>query len=127
MPMSSERRHFSRITMDRLGRLSWDGHDVEVQVQDISLNGALLRLPAEAAARVRRNADYHFTLVLGFSERIEMSLRQVHQEDDLVGFHCHDIDLDSISQLRRLVELNLGNDDLLQRELAELVAESRTG
>lgn len=121
--MPTERRHFSRIAMDRVARLAWDGHDVEVEVVDLSLNGALLRLSAEAVPRLRRNADYHFALVLGYSERIEMSLRQVHQQEDLAGFRCHDIDLESIGHLRRLVELNLGDSELLQRELAELAPE----
>jgi hypothetical protein len=35
---------------------------------------------------------------------------------------CHSIDIDSVTHLRRLVELNLGNADLLQRELSALVS-----
>lgn len=37
-----------------------------------------------------------------------------------LGFVCRHIDLDSISHLRRLVELNLGDEQLLERELAAL-------
>jgi hypothetical protein len=40
--------------------------------------------------------------------------------DDLLGFVCRHIDLESISHLRRLVELNLGDESLLERELAAL-------
>ena len=39
---------------------------------------------------------------------------------DLVGMVCRHIDVDSISHLRRLVELNLGDEALLERELAAL-------
>ena len=39
---------------------------------------------------------------------------------DHLGFVCRHIDLDSISHLRRLVELNLGDESLLERELAAL-------
>jgi hypothetical protein len=41
-------------------------------------------------------------------------------QGELLGFVCRHIDLDSISHLRRLVELNLGDETLLERELAAL-------
>ena len=42
------------------------------------------------------------------------------QDGELIGFVCRHIDVDSISHLRRLVELNLGDEALLERELAAL-------
>jgi hypothetical protein len=45
----------------------------------------------------------------------------VHREWTLVGVRCVEIDLESISHLRRLVELNLGDAELLHRELSALV------
>jgi hypothetical protein len=44
----------------------------------------------------------------------------MRDEQELLGFVCQYIDLDSISHLRRLVELNLGDGSLLERELAAL-------
>lgn len=44
----------------------------------------------------------------------------VHCEDGHLGFRCDHIDLDSISHLKRLVELNLSDEALLERELSEL-------
>ncbi|WP_346289016.1 PilZ domain-containing protein, partial [Zoogloea sp.] len=38
-----------------------------------------------------------------------------------LGLVCREIDLDSITHLRRLVELNLGDAELLEREVALLV------
>jgi hypothetical protein len=43
-----------------------------------------------------------------------------HQQNDELGVRCVDIDLDSITHLRRLVELNLGETELLERELSAL-------
>ncbi|VAX04921.1 hypothetical protein MNBD_GAMMA20-584, partial [hydrothermal vent metagenome] len=43
-----------------------------------------------------------------------------HSENDHIGFRCEHIDLESISHLRRLVELNLGDAKLLDRELSAL-------
>ena len=42
-------------------------------------------------------------------------------KDHHLGLFCHHIDIDSITHLRRLIELNLGDETLLQRELAELL------
>jgi hypothetical protein len=44
-----------------------------------------------------------------------------HIEDDRVGVSCSHIDLDSAAHLRRLVELNLGDEAQLHRELQALM------
>jgi hypothetical protein len=49
-----------------------------------------------------------------------MTVRWRHSERAQVGFECEYIDLDSISNLRRLVELNLGDSVLLERQLGSL-------
>jgi hypothetical protein len=38
----------------------------------------------------------------------------------VVGLHCRHIDIESLAHLRRLIELNLGDPALLERELAAL-------
>ncbi|MOA67711.1 Cyclic diguanosine monophosphate-binding protein [compost metagenome] len=48
-----------------------------------------------------------------------MQLR--HDNDGHLGFACLHIDLESITYLRRLIELNLGDEDELQRELGSLI------
>jgi hypothetical protein len=49
-----------------------------------------------------------------------MDVEVAHQENDEMGLNCKDIDVDSITHLRRLVELNLGDPKLLERELSAL-------
>jgi hypothetical protein len=49
-----------------------------------------------------------------------MTVRWRHSDEGQVGFECEFIDLDSISNLRRLVELNLGDSMLLERQLGSL-------
>ena len=52
---------------------------------------------------------------------IEIDGEVVHIEDNQIGVHCTGLDLDSAGRLRRLVELNLADPALLERELQELV------
>jgi hypothetical protein len=49
-----------------------------------------------------------------------MDTAVAHIEGTRVGLRCLHIDLDSITELRRLVELNLGDAAQLDRELHAL-------
>ena len=49
-----------------------------------------------------------------------MDVTVAHLNGTSVGVRCVTIDIDSASHLRRLLELNLGDADLLSRELTEL-------
>ena len=44
-----------------------------------------------------------------------------HLEGNRTGIACDHIDVDSASHLRRIVELNTGNEALLEREIEALV------
>ena len=54
-------------------------------------------------------------------EHITMEGKVVHKEDQFIGLECQHIDLDSMTNLRRLVELNTGDENLLGRELSEVL------
>jgi len=51
---------------------------------------------------------------------IRMQARVAHVAGGRIGLEREHIDIDSITHLRRLVELNLGDPALLERELHEL-------
>ncbi len=50
-----------------------------------------------------------------------MKVQLTHDRDDVLGYQCIAIDMDSIGHLRRLVELNLGAPKACERELIELL------
>ncbi len=52
--------------------------------------------------------------------RIVMEGAVAHRGDGRVGLRCTSIDMDSMIHLRRLMELNLGDPGLLERELFAL-------
>ena len=54
------------------------------------------------------------------STEIRMSITVTHHEKNHYGLACREIDLDSVTHLRRLVTLNAGDDALLTREIALL-------
>ncbi|MFZ2288248.1 MAG: PilZ domain-containing protein [Halopseudomonas yangmingensis] len=118
--MSDDRRRFSRIPFDAPVMLSGDNWHCQARLLDISLRGLLVIRPADW------NPAYGKALVEARIElspgcQIVMQIRLAHAEDDMLGFLCEHIDLDSISHLRRLVALNLGDEALLERELGALL------
>lgn len=114
----NEKRHFHRIFYNAKATLSINEQDWDCDVLDLSLNGCLLRFPSSW----KENLESLYTLKLRLSDACEitMELKIAHVLEDKVGFKCEQIDIDSISQLRRMVELNLGNSEILERDLTSL-------
>ena len=126
MDQANERRRFWRAAFSAPVTVLGDAASVEASVEamldDISLKGALLEMPPEWQGKVGDNC--RLTLRLGSEPEtaIVMWARVSHVDGRRVGLQCDSIDLDSITHLRRLVELNAGDASLLERELSALLA-----
>lgn len=115
-----DRRQFTRIPIEGKVVIDRDGQRRELALYDLSLKGALTSCPAEADELVP-SADCELTVLLEGADRpIQMEVTIAHRENGRLGLQCRRIDMDSIAQLRRLVELNLGDPALLERELSAL-------
>ena len=115
---AENKRHFQRILYSAQAQLSSETTSHECKIVDLSLKGCLLTF--QQPCPVSRNTLHNLVLNLSEDACISMSLRLVHIEGHNAGFECQHIDIDSISSLRRLIELNLGNSQLLERDLASL-------
>ena len=114
-----EQRLFTRIPFDNPVRIIsadgvWTSHLV-----DISLKGVLVAEPTDWSAAPGQNFVVELNLQ-NSNVAIRMEVTVAHRENGRIGFHCEHIDLDSITHLRRLVELNLGSTEILSRELSAL-------
>ena len=114
-----ERRHFTRIPIDTVANLRCHEGQLKTRLLDVSLKGALLERPTEYSGNNGNQCELE--LLLG-ETTITMQGSIVHSETSHIGFRCDHIDLESISHLKRLMELNLGDETALERELHELVA-----
>ncbi|WP_027149353.1 PilZ domain-containing protein [Methylobacter tundripaludum] len=116
---NNDNRHFHRILYTADAILSCEEKTWHCEIIDLSLKGCLLRfeLPWE------EDPEKLYTLALRLSEQVQikMELTATHVVGNKVGFKCEHIDIDSISELRRLVELNLGSSALLERDLLALI------
>ncbi len=119
--MTQDRRHHARIVFTAPAFLLTNADEIPVKLLDISLKGALLEFPAGVV--LRKGAATLLRIDLGQEEeqiRIEASV--AHLQGRQAGIACQTMDIDSATLLRRLVELNLGSSELVERELSALIS-----
>lgn len=119
-----ERRRFSRITFHRPATFTMRGVGTLVSVLDVSLEGALLEVPAGLVAEPGAPCALVIRLDAGEAV-IQLEGKVAHHRGNRLGIRCTSVDLESIGHLRRVVELNLGDEALLHRELATLIGAHR--
>ena len=117
---SGDKRRFLRVPFESEVLLSNDRSSWSCHLLDISLKGVLITCPDNWVAELQD--QFQLLLILEPSDiSIRMETSVAHMEDDRVGLICQHIDIDSISHLRRLLELNAGNSEILEREISELI------
>ncbi|KPQ01877.1 PilZ domain-containing protein [Marinobacter sp. HL-58] len=115
-----EKRRFHRISFDAECELHCQDEVWRTEVLDISLKGVLVKrpegwnVPLKQPCEVIIHLDDHKTAIV-------MAVELRHIEEQRLGFKCQYIDLESATHLKRLVELNLGDQALLEREFAHLI------
>ena len=114
-----DNRRFSRVNFTGKAHLEIGSHSCATEVLDLSLKGALIRKPADWPRSLPKMMELRISLN-DFPVELIMEVSVAHQSAKTVGLHCEKIDIDSVSHLRRLLELNLGDAELLSRELTEL-------
>lgn len=115
---ANERRRFQRIAFDAATGITQGGRHWAVELHDVSLKGLLVKRPTGWSGDPDQPFLAH--IELGQDVQVQMEVVLTRIKDDQLGFVCRHIDIESISHLRRLVELNLGDETLLERELAAL-------
>ena len=113
------RRQFTRILFSIKAILEIEGQTYPVSIHDISLNGALVTSTNSEQSLKGKFGTLSFLLSDNESE-VSMHIAVVYENNDETGLQCNAIDIDSVTHLRRLVELNLGDEEQLNKELSQL-------
>ncbi len=113
------RRRFSRFVCEGRVKLAAPKVQRNSRLIDLSLKGALIERPADWEIPVGSELDLDIHLEASDTP-IHMAATVAHVQGRTMGVRCQQIDLESISALKRLVELNLGDTALLERELQAL-------
>lgn len=113
-----ERRRFSRVIYNAPAELHQGQFKESCSIMDLSLHGLLLGSISNDID-VSKPVDLFFHLP---ESDIIISLQAhiVEVTDRYTRISIEHIDIDSISHLKRLVELNVGDEELLHREIEQL-------
>jgi len=117
---AQQRRLFTRIAFDTGVELDILSGKHACKLMDISLKGALVERPMPWQASIGEPCSLLVKLAEDGTS-ISMAGEVAHVEQGRLGIHCTEIDLESITNLRRLVELNLGDETALHREISAML------
>ena len=115
-----ERRRFQRIAFDAPTELRQGERRWPVTLLDLSLKGLLIKRPEPWDADLSQD----FEAIIHLNDKktqVKMQVELRHDESTRLGFICLHIDIDSMTHLHRLVELNLADSTEMMRELRELI------
>ncbi|MFB6356861.1 MAG: PilZ domain-containing protein [bacterium] len=117
-----DRRNFERVSFEKEihARLPETGEEFETKVLDISLKGLLVAQPRD----VEIDSENTVNIEILLSDELTVSLtgEVVHVAEGEMGIKWTEIDDESMSHLRRILELNLGDAEEIRRELSELTS-----
>lgn len=120
-PRAHNHRLYSRVPFLTQVELHLPGQSLHASLLDIAFKGALLQTPTRPNVVLQTACRLVLPLAEG-DETIEMCGKIAHLESDHIGIACDDMDLQSLTNLRRLLALNTGDAELMDRELAQLFA-----
>ncbi len=118
----NESRHYARIHFDATVELNIRLLD-DIQTAhllDISLKGALVETDKPITAFIQLRSCL-MTLTLANGEKVTMQGKVVHHEGCLIGLESLHMDVDSITNLRKLILFNTGNESQLGTELGHML------
>ena len=117
-----DQRHYQRIGFVATTQVEIDTTCYEATLADISLKGALVAFPATVKPEVGKTC--HLRIELGNGEAVLAFEGEIaHAHGELAGIRFSRYNLETITHLRRLLELNSADPD---RVLSELFALATT-
>ncbi len=111
------KRYFSRIEFEGKTVVRYKETDYIAELHDISLKGALICFKAEVPIALNELCHVELTLpssdiVLTFESEI------VHRHEMYAGLKFYSISSETLTHLRMLIELNIGDHEQTTSELA---------
>lgn len=114
---NEERRNYHRVGFHANALLSYNDTNTVAEILDISLAGALLKLESPP----KDMDDVILEVKLSDEANFEMRGSLVPYDGDYVALHRDLSQLENDYHLRRLLELNLGDPTLMERDVKTLI------
>jgi hypothetical protein len=122
----TNRRRFTRIPFEVGAVLGVGVERHACALVDVSFKGALVERAQPWTLPFGVSCTLSIQLA-GDGMTIDMIGLVAHVEQSRLGMRCTEIDLDSMTRLRRLMELNLGDEAALHREIRAMFGAGSEG
>ena len=112
-----ERRNFHRVPFGTKVEINCNEKKFHGELLDISLQGALIvdhgTIPID-----KESLSVLSINLLDSDVTMRFEVRLVHREGNRLGFRFIGEDIESMTHLRRLLELNIGSSETVDREMS---------
>ena len=112
-----ERRNFQRVPFATQAEINCSGKKYHGELLDISLQGALVlykgTIPLEEGNRCELSIH-----LLDSEVTLQFEADILHRRENRFGFKFVSEDTETATHLRRLLELNIGSSEAIDREVA---------
>lgn len=109
-------RRFRRIPFEAIVTIQTDQEEFSGELLDVALKGALVETESQLALPLESECGLNITIP---DSPIKLNFRAklIHKEDNHSGFLFTSEDLDTLTHLRKLIELNTGDVEATRSEL----------
>jgi PilZ domain len=110
------KRYFKRINFHIEAAAKINNIIYAGELYDIALKGALIKMKKKPDKYSGKKCSVILNLP-NSNIKLEFEAKIVHQNNNYIGFKFNGADVDSITHLRRLLVLNTGDEEGIDREL----------
>jgi hypothetical protein len=111
----TELRNYRRIPFHTIATIHWAQDKFPCELVDLALRGALLQIDDEVPIKIGARAQVEIELA-NSELKLTFGIKLIHRDQNQYGFLFIDADDESLAHLRRLLELNLGDGEEVERE-----------
>ena len=113
----NERRNFQRIPFATKAEINHTGNTYQGELTDISFQGALVLGKGNIPLTEGNRCELAIHL-LDSEITLHFETDIIHHRENRFGFRFTSKDIETASHLQRLLELNIGSPDTIDREIA---------
>ena len=111
-----ENRYYKRVNFHVNAAARIDNIMYAGELYDISLKGSLIKMNKKPGQFSGKTCSVMLKLP-NSNITLEFEAKIVHTQDNFLGFKFEGADVDSITHLRRLLVLNTGDEEEIDREI----------
>lgn len=114
----TEKRHYERVSFVEQAQVHCGDNSYPCMVIDLSLKGTLVEFTQQSVPKLCQDQQCEISLQLEGSDiTLRFEATATHTHLHTIGFKFERMDSDSMTHLRRLLELNTGNPEEIDREI----------